>query len=150
VPAGVTRELGLVDLHLGTPRAALARCQRALELDERAQGQESPDVALDLACLGEAHLGLRAPEQAVAVLERARRIHAQAPGDKLDAARVSFLLARALWEHGSPEERSRAAPLLEEARGWLEALGTRARVEQRELAAWRARNALPTTAEASP
>ena len=147
VPAGVTRELGLVDLRSGAPRVALGRCQHALELDERAQGAESPDVALDLSCLGETHLKLGAPARAVPLLERARRIHERAPGDSLDAAWVSFLLARALGEHGSPAERTRAAALLEEARIRMEALGTRARVEQRELMEWRARHRLQAVSE---
>ncbi|WNG14895.1 tetratricopeptide repeat protein [Cystobacter fuscus] len=141
VLTGVMRELGIVNLRSGAPREGLVRCQRALELDEPAQGEQSPDVALDLACLGEAHLEFGAPERAVPLLERARHIHERAPGDKLDAAWASFLLARAL-QHGTAEERTRVAALLEEARSQLEALGTRARVEHRALMEWRARHAL--------
>ena len=121
--------------------AALVRCQRALELDTNAQGAESPDVALDLACLGEAHLGLGTAAQAVTLLERARDIHARAPGDKLDVARASFLLGQALWRHDPSGARGRASRLLEEARLGLESLGTRARVELREVTEWRTRHA---------
>jgi len=137
VSAGATRELGLVNLRSGTPRAALDGCQRALELDERAQGAESPDVALDLACLGEAHLALGAAAHALPPLERALRIHERAPGDRLDAAWVRFLLARALREHGPLAERPRETALLDEAQGQMEALGTRARVEHQTLVEWR-------------
>ena len=133
VSAGATRELGIVELRSGTPRAALGGCQRAMELDERAQGAESPDVALDLACLGEAHLALGFPARALPLLERALHIHERAPGDRLDAAWVRFLLARALGEHGP-----RAAALLDEAQSQMEALGTRARVEHHALVEWRA------------
>ncbi|MFL5351021.1 tetratricopeptide repeat protein [Archangium sp.] len=141
VSAGVVRELARLDLDADAPRAALASCQRTLKLDEQAQGAENPDVALDLACLGEARLGLGEPEQAVPLLERARHIHERAPGDKLDAARATFLLARALWTRPAPEERTRATALAAQARGWLESLGTRARLELREVADWQARQA---------
>ena len=139
VPAGVLRELAQVDLATGAPQAALVRCQRSLELDTRAQGADSPDAALDLACLGEAHLGLGAAARAVPLLERARSIHARAPGDRLDAARAAFLMARALWRGGAAAgERERVLALVEEARGGLESLGTRARVELRAVTEWRA------------
>ena len=121
-----------MELRAGAPRTALAGCQHALALDERSQGAESPDVALDLACLGEAWLALDQPAQARPLLERALGIHERAPGDKLDAAWVRFLLARALE---SPAPRARA--LLDEAQGLLEGLGLRAREELRALRAWR-------------
>ncbi len=140
VTTGVLRDLARVDLATGAARSALAHCQRILKLDEQAQGEESPDVALDLTCLAEAHLGLGAPEQAVPLLERARHIHERAPLDGLDAARTAFLLARALWERRTSEERTRALALAAEAQEKLEALGTRARLEHRAVAAWRARH----------
>ncbi|WP_164017187.1 tetratricopeptide repeat protein [Pyxidicoccus trucidator] len=140
VTCGVLRDLGRVDMATGAWKAALAHCQRTLKLDEQTQGAESPDAALDLACLGEAHLGLGAPEQAVPLLERARRIDAKARLDRRDAARVSFLLAQALWERRAPEERARAMALAAEARGWLEAQGIRARSELREVMAWQSRH----------
>ncbi|MFP2927883.1 tetratricopeptide repeat protein [Pyxidicoccus sp. 3LG] len=120
----------------GAYRAALAHCQRSLKLDEQTQGAESPDVALDLACLGEAQLGLGAPERALPLLERARSIHEKAWLDRRDSARTSFLLARALWTRRAPEERTRALELAKEARDWLEAQGLRTRQELRELVAW--------------
>ncbi|NVJ02395.1 tetratricopeptide repeat protein [Myxococcus sp. AM009] len=140
VACGVERDLARVDLETGAFRAALTRCQRALALDEAAQGDDSPDAALDLACLGEAHLGLRAPERAVPLLERARRIHARAWLDRKEAARVSFLLARALWERPAPDGREQATALIHEAKTWLEAQGLRARREHDELVAWQARH----------
>jgi tetratricopeptide (TPR) repeat protein/tRNA A-37 threonylcarbamoyl transferase component Bud32 len=143
----VLRDLARVELATSAWRAALAHCERALAQDERTQGAESPDTALDLGCLGEARLGLGAPREAVPLLERARRIDARARLDRKEAARVSFLLARALWERGSPEERARAMALAREARGWLEAQGARARSELREVAAWQARH-LPALSEA--
>ncbi|WP_141589765.1 tetratricopeptide repeat protein [Myxococcus sp. AB056] len=146
VACGVVRDLARVDLETGAFRAALTRCQRALALDEAAQGDDSPDVALDLACLGEAHLSLRAPEQAVPLLERARRIHARVWLDRKEAARVSFLLARALWERPTPEGREQATALVREAKAWLEAQGLRARREHDELEAWQARH-LPRVSE---
>ena len=137
VSGGVQRELGEVELRAGALGVALTRCQRALELDSRAQGAENPDVALDLACLGEAHWAQGATPRALPLLERARALHERAPGDKLDAARAAFLLARALWREGTPAGRERARSLLDEARRDMEALGTRALVDLRQLEAWR-------------
>ncbi|MFP2961352.1 tetratricopeptide repeat protein [Myxococcus sp. 1LA] len=148
VACGVERDLARVDLETGAFRAALTRCQRALALDEAAQGEDSPDVALDLACLGEAHLGLRTPEQAVPLLERARRIHARVWLDRKEAARVSFLLARALWERPTADGREQATALVLEAKTWLEAQGLRARREHEALVAWQARH-LPRVSEVS-
>ncbi len=143
---GVERDLARVDLETRAHRAALGRCQRTLALDEAALGEDSPDVALDLACLGEAYLGLRAPEQAMPLLDRARRIHARVWLDRKEAARVSFLLARALWERPEQQAREKAHALVGEAETWLESLGPRARRELEELAAWRARK-LPRLSE---
>ncbi|NPC82526.1 tetratricopeptide repeat protein, partial [Pyxidicoccus fallax] len=147
VMTGVLRDLARVELGTGAWKAALATCQRSLELDEKTQGGESPDTALDLACVAEARLGLGAPEEAVPLLERAHRIDTRARLDRKEAARVSFLLAQALWERRSPEERKRAMELVREARGWLEALGPRGRNELREVMAWQARHP-PTVSEA--
>jgi tetratricopeptide (TPR) repeat protein/tRNA A-37 threonylcarbamoyl transferase component Bud32 len=137
------RPLGRLELATGAPRKALEHCQRALALDERVQGVEAPDVALDLACLAEGHLALGAPEQAAPVLERARRLHASAPRDPLDEAWAAFLLARALGEQRASPELARAAALAEEARGRMEALGLRARVELRQVMAWQRRGEAP-------
>jgi serine/threonine protein kinase len=142
VAGGIVRDLARVDLAVGAWKAALTRCQRVLKLDEETQGVESPDTALDLACLAEAHLGLGAPALAVPLLERARRIDAKAQLDRRDAARVSFLLARTLWEQRSAEARSRALALASEARDELEALGLRARTELREVMAWQTRHTI--------
>ncbi|MBZ4415628.1 tetratricopeptide repeat protein [Myxococcus sp. RHSTA-1-4] len=147
VAGGVLRDLARVELTTGEWRLALTHCERSLKQDEQTQGAESPDTALDLACLGEARLGLGAPEEAVPLLERARSIDARARLDRKEAARVSFLLARALWERRSREERVRAMALAEEARRWMEALGMRTRNELREVMAWQARHS-PTLSEA--
>jgi tetratricopeptide (TPR) repeat protein len=137
------RPLAKLELSTGAPRAALAHCQRALALDERAQGTDAPDVAQDLACLAETQLALGAPERAVPLLERARRLHASAPRDPLDEAWASFLLARALWEQRSAPEPTRATALVEQARVQLDGLGLRARVELRQVLAWRQRQDVP-------
>ncbi|HYI02380.1 tetratricopeptide repeat protein, partial [Hyalangium sp.] len=137
------RPLGRLELATGAPRKALEHCQRALALDERVQGVEAPDVALDLACLAEGHLALGTPEQAAPLLERARRLHASAPRDPLDEAWAAFLLARALGEQRASLDPARAAALAEEARGSMEALGLRARVELRQVMAWQRRGEAP-------
>ncbi len=146
VTCGVLRDLARVDLETRSYKAALARCQHALAMDEAAQGGDSPDVALDLACLGEAHLRLGEPARAVAVLERARRIHARVWLDRKEAARVSLLLAQAQWERPDEEAREQVTSLLRDAETWLEAQGPRARREREELQAWRARR-LPRVSE---
>jgi tetratricopeptide (TPR) repeat protein len=137
------RPLARLELATGAPRKALEFCQRALALDERVQGAEAPDVALDLACLAEGHLALGMPEQAVPLLERARRLHTSAPRDPLDEAWAAFLLARALSEQQSAPDRTRAVALAEEARGRMEALGIRARVELKQVQAWQRRGEAP-------
>ncbi|QRN93861.1 tetratricopeptide repeat protein [Archangium violaceum] len=131
------RPLARLELATGSPGKALEDCERALQVDARVQGEQSPDVALDLACLGEAHLARSAPEQAVPLLERARLLHLSAPRDPLDAAWASFLLARALTERGEAPDRARATELAEEARTRMEGLGLRARMELRQVMAWR-------------
>ncbi|HEX5747725.1 MAG TPA: tetratricopeptide repeat protein [Archangium sp.] len=139
------RPLARLELEAGAPRKALAYCQRALGNDEKAQGSETPDVAMDLACVAEAHLALGDAERAVPLLERARRLNARAPRDPLDEAWVSFLLARALGEREPAVELARAAALAEEARAQMTALGTRARVELREVTAWQERHPAPSS-----
>jgi tetratricopeptide (TPR) repeat protein len=137
------RPLARLALDTREARQSLEYCQRALAVDERVQGGEAPDVALDLACLAEAHLALGAPEQAVPLLERARKLHASAPRDPLDEAWAHFLLARALGEQRASPDRARAAGLAEEARKRMEGLGSRARVELRQVLAWQRREAAP-------
>ena len=134
------RPLARLELDTGAPQVALAHCQRALRLDEKTQGTETPDAALDLACLAQAHLALGAPEHALPLLERAYAVHARAPRDPLDQAWASFLLARALAEQRSHPDRARAALLAREARSLMEGLGSRARLELREVTAWQSRN----------
>lgn len=130
------RPLGELELAEGAPRKALEDCQRALEVDEGDQGTEGPDAALDLACMAQARLALGAPTQAVPLLERARELHGRFPKDPLDEAWASFLLARALGEQHPPVDSARVTTLVGEARGRLEALGSRASEELRELQAW--------------
>ena len=79
------------------------------------------------------------------LLERARQVHARAPRDPLDEAWASFLLARALGEQDPASELSRAAALAEEARVQLTRLGTRARLELREVTDWQQRHPAPSS-----
>lgn len=137
------RPLARLAVATGEASRSLEYCQRALALDERVQGKEAPDVALDLACLSEGYLALGAPEQAVPLLERARKLHASAPRDPLDEAWASFLLARALGEQHQASDRARAVDLAEEARRQMEELGLRARVELRQVMAWQRREGAP-------
>ena len=134
--ASPRRGLARLELSGGAPRLALAQCQRALALDERVQGPQVPDVALDLACLGEAHLALGEAARAVPLLERARLIHQHAPQDRRDAAWAAFLLARALEEGRGAAERGRALALAEEARELLAAQKPRGQSELRQVTAW--------------
>jgi tetratricopeptide (TPR) repeat protein len=140
------RPLARLELTAGAPQKALAYCLRALGNDERVKGaEETPDMAVDLACVAEAHLALGDVERAVPLLERARRVHERAPRDPLDEAWVSFLLARALGEREPAVELARAATLADEARVKLTRLGTRARLELREVTDWRKRHPAPST-----
>ncbi|MCY1079793.1 serine/threonine-protein kinase [Archangium lansingense] len=139
------RPLARLELTAGAPRKALAYCQRALKSDEQAQGAETPDIAFDLACIAEAHLALGDPTRAVPLLERARKVHARAPRDPLDEAWASFMLARALGEQEPAVELSRAVVLAEEARVQLTGLGTRARLELREVTDWQERHPAPSS-----
>jgi eukaryotic-like serine/threonine-protein kinase len=112
-------------------------------VDERVQGREAPDVALDLACLAEVHLARGEPAQALPLLERALTLHASAPKDPLEEAWASFLLARALWAQGGEEARARARALAKEARSRMEGLGLRAQEKARQVLAWQRRVEAP-------
>jgi hypothetical protein len=100
---------------------------------------------MDLACVAEAHLALGDAARAVPLLERARSVNDRTPRDPLEEAWVSFLLARALGEQEPAVELARAAVLAEEARTRMTALGTRARVELREVTAWQERHPAPSS-----
>lgn len=129
------------------------RCERALAEDEDfmttvnardAASRASAPLLAPGATLSryvaEAHLGLHAPEQAAPLLERARQVYARTPGDPLDQAWATFLLARALGERRPNPDRTRAAALAEEARAQMNRLGLGARVELQKLTDWQARH----------
>jgi len=139
------RPLAQLELTAGAPQKALEYCQRALRNDEQVQGTDTPDMAVDLTCIAEARLALGDTEQAVLLLERARRVHARAPRDPLDEAWGSFLLARALGEREPAVALSRAAALAEEARVQMVRLGTRARLELRQVMDWQERHPAPSS-----
>ncbi|RKG87185.1 protein kinase [Corallococcus sp. CA049B] len=135
----------LAELALATraPQEALAYCERARTLTEKADGAESQDGANALTCAGKAHLALGAAAQATPLLERARRIQTRwgKPGDAEAAGRTSFLLARALLETRPAPDRTRALELAEEARTQLESVGVRGRPELQRVLAWQQREA---------
>jgi tetratricopeptide (TPR) repeat protein len=80
----------------GAYREALEDDRRALGILEHALGAAHPSVALALTGLGNALIGLRQADQAVAPLERALRIHQATPRNPADEAETRLALARAL------------------------------------------------------
>ncbi|NMO13426.1 tetratricopeptide repeat protein [Pyxidicoccus fallax] len=143
----VSALLPLAEVALATraPKEALAYCERARKVTEKVQGLESPEAASALTCAGKAHLALGAADEAVPLLERARRIQNRwgEPGDKEEAGRTTFLLARALLETRTAPDRKRALELAEEARARLESAGVRGRPELQKVLAWQRREAKP-------
>ncbi|WP_307734618.1 tetratricopeptide repeat protein [Pyxidicoccus parkwayensis] len=137
----VLRWLAFTDLGTGAPRQALERCQRALELQVRATGEDSVETARNKACMAEAHILLGEYEKALPLIEPARARLDASPSEGIDAARCTFLLARTLWAL-NPADRTRAAALVKEARRRLEARGVPARLELEQVVAWQRREGL--------
>jgi len=98
----------------GLSGEALMVAQRSLAIREKILPPNSSDLAYSLENIGQAYLGLRKPQEAIAALERAIAIHDKNGHDLGDTAEARFALARALWDSG--KDRKRAASLAEQAR----------------------------------
>ncbi|HUH05497.1 MAG TPA: tetratricopeptide repeat protein [Kofleriaceae bacterium] len=117
---------------------AVDALQRARETWEK-QGEAGADMSLILSLLGEARLLQGNARQAVPLLERARALAEEQEVQLNDRARISFLLAKALWRTGQRGARPRElagqaatlydqrgpddAHLSAEVRAWLRTLG---------------------------
>jgi tetratricopeptide (TPR) repeat protein len=98
---------GEILARLGRQADARGAFERALEIEARSYGRESPNLAYPLAGLGDSFLADREPKLAVTPLERALRIRQAAETDRGLVADAAFSLARALWESGGSRPRAK-------------------------------------------
>jgi tetratricopeptide (TPR) repeat protein len=97
----VFHTLAEVELLTGDYAAAQKHCQQAADA---LAAQGTPGAALSIAvCLGDAELGQKEPETALALFKQASQLPNEGEEeDPLCRARVDFGLARALWESQGP------------------------------------------------
>src|SRR5207302_1048164 len=79
-----------------------------------ATGTSSVMLAYDLVGVGRCHLAMKAPEKALAPLERAVALREKSD-EQAELAEARFELARALWD-GTPEAHDRSRQLAAQAR----------------------------------
>jgi tetratricopeptide (TPR) repeat protein len=92
---------------------ALAEAQRSLAIRSRSLKPDHLYLSFSLENIGQAYLGLRQPQAALAPLERAVQIREQHRQEDSEIAEARFALGRALWELG--RDRRRARQLVEKA-----------------------------------
>jgi tetratricopeptide (TPR) repeat protein len=139
--ASALTTLGLLELGLDAPVLALAALREADEHEARTRqpGGGSGELAR---LLGVAHLALGKPRDAVAPLERARRLLAAATagGDDVQVVRADALLAEALVDSGADRARGRTLAVAIEVRMRAE---PRLAGEHARLVAWMQRRRVP-------
>ncbi len=126
----VLTNLGRALVLTGRYREGKVACERALAIGERAYGPRHPLVADALTGIGEAEIAMRAPADAIPLLERA----AQVPGEPRDVARTKLALARALW--AARADRQRAVALARDSRDMFRSVGSAGHLQAREAERW--------------
>ncbi|MEM7158356.1 MAG: serine/threonine-protein kinase [Myxococcota bacterium] len=129
--------LGMVQLARGDHEAALAACERALNMERQFSGPQHPQVAMKRVLVGEALLALDRPEQARPHLERALEVLQAGEVSPDELAKARFALARALAGQG--EQTERVVQLVAQAREVWEGAPLRHAQRLEELEAWHAR-----------
>ena len=124
--AGADEALADAELAGGDARGARERYRSALALREKEDGAEDPSLVDALIGLGQAERALGRQAEALAALERARKLTQRGPPVPLRQAQLLFTMAELVW--GSDHERARA--LATEARDVL----VKARLEPPEAA----------------
>jgi len=132
--------LGNLSNREGRFDAAVSACNEALAIDSGRLGQDDPELAYPLSCLGEALLGQGERQRAVEVLSRANTLREAADVTPGALAWTRWLLGRALWEAGEADQR--ALEHLAYARRVFAELGEGAASELADLKAWLAANSI--------
>jgi len=126
--AAITGNLGELAVKVGDYAKAMTLCRGALAIYEKTVGPKNADNAYALTCIGQAHLGSKAPRVALTPLRRALALREANPGDPPDLAKTRFALARALWATGV--DRVRAVALAKKSRAAYTAAGAHKRRER--------------------
>ncbi|MFP2908770.1 tetratricopeptide repeat protein, partial [Pyxidicoccus sp. 3LFB2] len=131
-----TREdRAVVLLAAGQAREALSELEGVLARREAAGGPQQARLVSTLLELGRAHLTLRQPQLARAVLERGLAIARPLGWSPVRLAELEFELARSLWDSGASREQDHA--LAATALAAFEAAGPSRQAEARAVARWR-------------
>lgn len=113
-------DVGLVNYNLGEYwwlqrryQRAYERFSRALNVFHKVHGSQHPFTAYALTGVGQALVGLKRPNEAIEVLESARRIRTNNTDEPTQQALTLFYLQRAFWQRGARDpqiiERARDA-----------------------------------------
>lgn len=105
--------LGSLQFAQGDYKGALERYLSAVEIEEKALGSKHRSLAETLGHVGDTYLALEQPADAVAPLERAWAIYAEAKDKPPEVGALAFSLARALWDSGT---RDRGMELAQQAK----------------------------------
>jgi tetratricopeptide (TPR) repeat protein len=133
--AASLQSFGEMYLVTGDAAAAETYFRRSLAVFDRLR-LAGPGSAQVLTSLAQALLSQGRAAEAVPLLERAARLHADQPQDPLFLAQSRFHLARALWMRGHGGDRTRARHLARDAAESFSRLGDRARRDRQEAEAW--------------
>lgn len=109
---------GRILLELRVPTAC-ASFDRAVAILERAHGRAHPDLARYVDGAAECALAMGRLADAAALAERVIAMEAVRGVDPAPVAHARFVLARALWRAGRPEDRARAIAAARAARAVL-------------------------------
>ncbi|PRQ09227.1 serine/threonine-protein kinase [Enhygromyxa salina] len=109
--AALIANLGEVARNEGAFERGLEQQLRAREIIAASVGLEHPSLILVQTEIGKDLLGLGRPAEAIPELERALALYDSFGGDPLALPDIRFTLARALWDAGTREQRTRAHAL---------------------------------------
>jgi tetratricopeptide (TPR) repeat protein len=113
---------------------AIADCERAVAIYEKALGPSHPRLAFPLTGMGHALFGAKRFDRSAEVLERAVVLRDATACDPSDKAETYFALAQALGAAG--RDRRRARTLARSADKLYEGMGELNRPELDEVRAW--------------
>jgi tetratricopeptide (TPR) repeat protein/tRNA A-37 threonylcarbamoyl transferase component Bud32 len=128
--AGTLAYMATLHRQLDKLELALAEYQRTLAIYEKGLGPDAYDNSFPLSGIGHVLLDLKRPREAIAPLERAKKIRdAREGGDPMTNAQVDFALGRAFYESAVDKARglelaTKAEPQLPDidraqAKAWL-------------------------------
>jgi tetratricopeptide (TPR) repeat protein len=118
----------------GQLEEGLERCKQSLAIWEQTGGKHKGFMARTLVAIGQAQLGLKHPERAIAPLERALKLHGEYKPPPLEVAEARFELAHALWD--AQRDRPRARELAQSAWSYFKEAKDAPAEQRAEVAAW--------------